>query len=83
MFVAWDARTTKFLIQKIGRHLFFKRPDHWVRDVAEATDFKNSLTAMAAVRHYGLKDVCILMHFGNPRWDIRLPAAVWPDVQER
>jgi len=66
--------TVRMLIQDRESRLYFKKPNDWTADLAEAADFKEIIAAVDAARDTGRQTLDILMSFGDPKYDVRIPA---------
>jgi len=62
----------KVFIQHAVTGLYFKSRKAWVKDEADARCFDGSLTAIDFCLENKIKEVLILLRFGDPQYDIQL-----------
>ncbi len=62
----------RILIQNTGTGWFYKEPSEWVATRDEATDFATSANAREFSATHKLRDVQLLMDFGDPQFDVAL-----------
>jgi hypothetical protein len=63
----------KVLVQDGETGLFLKSDKHWTRKAREARDFHSCSHALEELFHMELEKPDIILSFGDPQWDIKLP----------
>jgi hypothetical protein len=64
----------KALLQQLETGLYFKDPTTWTVSLAEAYDFKSSVSARTYCLNRGITNAQIILKFANSEYDIILPA---------
>jgi hypothetical protein len=55
--------------------LYYQSPDQWTGDAASAKDFRSSFKALLFAHERSLREVEVLLDFGDPEYNVHLPAA--------
>jgi hypothetical protein len=63
----------KVLLRDRQNGLYFQAPTQWAANPLEALDFYGTGQALQAARDHHLKDVQVVLSFGNPQYDVVLP----------
>jgi hypothetical protein len=64
----------KALLQQLETGLYFKDPATWTASLAEAYDFKSSVSARTYCLDRAISNAQIVLKFENAEYDIILPA---------
>ncbi|MDB6066113.1 MAG: hypothetical protein JWR26_2321 [Pedosphaera sp.] len=65
----------KIILQHRTSRLFLSGRNDWTSDVKDARNFQQIVSAIDFVSAGRLTNLDVLMHFGDPRYDVRLPAS--------
>jgi hypothetical protein len=66
----------RIVLQNRKSLLYVKTVHEWTPDADHATDFQQLMRAIDFVWTADLKNLDVLMLFGQPGYDIRIPASV-------
>lgn len=66
----------KVVLRDDRNGLYFKSPTQWAANPREAFDFLGTGQALQAAEDSSLKDVQVVLSFGDPRHDVVLPLRV-------
>jgi hypothetical protein len=66
----------RILLQNRNSLLYVESANNWTSDVERATDFQQMMRALDFVWQTNLINLDILMVFGDPGMDIRIPASL-------
>jgi hypothetical protein len=66
----------KIVLQNRESLLYLNKEGQWTRHIEHATRFEHVADANAFARNARLTLVDIVMNFGDPRYDVRLPASI-------
>ncbi len=67
-------KINRIILKQPYSGLFYKAPRTWVPTRAEALDFHRLEDAAEFCSENGIKDVDVIIDFGDPSWDVKL----WP-----
>jgi len=64
--------TMRIILQNNKSLLYFKMPNEWTSHIHDASDFQGVVKAFDYVHKTRLPSMDVLMHFGDPVYDVRL-----------
>ncbi|HEX4644186.1 MAG TPA: hypothetical protein VH598_01105 [Verrucomicrobiae bacterium] len=64
----------RVVIQDRKSRLYFKGTSEWIAEINEAEDFEQIVKAIDFLRQTRLPHIDVLMHFDDPKYDVRLTA---------
>lgn len=67
-----EQMTTRVVIQDRQSRLYLKGADEWTPEINEAEDFEQIVEAIDFLRLARLPHIDVLMHFEDPKYDVRL-----------
>jgi hypothetical protein len=65
----------RILLQDRKSQLYFKGANDWTADINNASDFLQVIKALDYARATRLPNLDALMHFEDPKYDIRISAS--------
>ena len=63
------------ILQDRETSLYFKSANEWTSDIEQANDFRQLILAIDFVRTARLPNLDVILHFENPKYDVRLYAS--------
>jgi len=69
------ASKAKIVLQHRESRLYLQAVEKWTADLAQAVAFEHVTDASAFARKHKAGSLDIVMCFGDPQYDVRLPAA--------
>ena len=64
------------LLQNRKTKLYFKSANEWTAHIKDASDFHGVVKAFDYVHQSKLSSIDIVMHFGDPAYDVRLNVSI-------
>lgn len=62
----------RIILQNNKSLLYYKSPKEWTPNIRDALEFPGVVTAFDYVNKSRLPSIDVLMHFGDPTYDVRL-----------
>ncbi|MDB6121939.1 MAG: hypothetical protein JWQ71_932 [Pedosphaera sp.] len=62
----------RVILQNRKSLLYFKASNQWTPFIHEASDFEGIIKAVDFISEVKLPGIDVLMHFGDPKYDVRL-----------
>lgn len=66
----------RIILQHRKSRLYLEKLGQWTDDVETALDFTHLIAAVDFVQFNQISTIDVLMHFGDPRYDVRLSASM-------